>query len=75
MQEIMERNNSKMAQDGVHSDPMLMINDKVEINKDLSELIEKAKAELKEANKDKAGYEPTYSEVNRKVRELIAQNN
>ena len=75
MFEIMERNNSKIAQDGVHSDPMLMINDKVEINKDLGELIEKAKAELKEANKDKAGYEPTYSEVNRKVRELIAQNN
>ena len=74
MFEIMERNNSKIAQDGVHSDPMLMINDKVEINKDLGELIEKAKAELKEANKDKAGYEPTYSEVNRKVRELIAQN-
>ena len=74
MFEIMERNNSKIAQDGVHSDPMLMINDKVEINKDLGEVIEKAKAELKEANKDKAGYEPTYSEVNRKVRELIAQN-
>ena len=71
-QEIMARTNIGMAKDGIHSDPMLMVNDEVQLQEQVAKLRNEAIKQLKEEHKDQKDYEPTYSEVNKKYQELLA---
>ena len=71
MNEIMARTGIVMAEDGIHSDPLLMINDEVQLEEQTAKLRNEAIKQLKEEHKDQADYEPTYSEVNKKFRELF----
>lgn len=73
MKEIMARTNIGMADDNVHSDPLLMVNDEVQLNEQAAKLRNEAIKQLKEEHKNQDNYEPTYSEVNKKFKELVAK--
>ena len=73
MFEMVKRNEVDFAEDGVHSNPLLMVGDEVELNKGLTERLEEAKKQLIEENKDKADYQPTYNEVVKKMEEINAE--
>lgn len=74
MYEILQRNNASIAADGIHSDPMLMVNDDIQLSRKLTDLLKQAKQQLIEEHQGQAGYEPTYSEVAKKMDEIISAN-
>lgn len=73
MKEIMARTNIGMAKDNVHSDPLLMVNDEVQLNEQAAKLRNEAIKQLKEEHKNQDNYKPTYSEVNKKFKEIVAK--
>ncbi len=61
-----------IAEDGIHSDPMLMIKDAVLLNEQTAKLRNEAIKQLKEEHKDQKDYQPTYREVKKRFEELVA---
>lgn len=68
MFELLERNNVQIK--GKQTEPPLMVNDNVQLDKNLTELLNQAKLAIQQEHNNK-NYEPTYQEVTKKMYELI----